>query len=325
MPRETSTDTGSGRDAMSRRAALVQRVVGGAVSAGMRAHSSPRVHRAVPAELVFRLAEPYAAWARRTRSPRWETFRAFHEELLQHTPLAGSEEDVAERACAEMLRCLELYWRPWLMRQGGIDGVEHLHAARATGRGVLAVFPHFGQPYAQYPIMSRFGIEASAISGINHFVDLGDGYIGRFSRQGRAYVDELGPGRAIVAGSAFEPALARLRDGAIVTIAFDLVGRTPTPFLGRTVGLASGSSRLACEADAMVVPFVIRRVGRKPVLRFAAPIDPRGFDDPVALQAAIATVMEGWALELPEAVWPLVHNGTPLLQRKLLDSTAQRA
>jgi hypothetical protein len=43
----------------------------------------------------------------------------------------------------------------------------------------------------------------------------------------------------------------------------------------------------------MVVPFVIRRVGRKPVLRFAAPIDPRGFEDPVALQAAIAKVMEG--------------------------------
>ena len=49
-------------------------------------------------------------------------------------------------------------------------------------------------------------------------------------------------------------------------------------------------------------------------MRFAPPIDSRDYDDAVALQAAIAAVMERWALEMPEEVWPLEHNGTPLIQ-----------
>jgi lauroyl/myristoyl acyltransferase len=304
---------------------VLQRPVAGAIRLGLQAHSSQRTRRVVPAGVVFRLAEPYAAWARRSRTFRWERFRSFHERLLEHTPLAGTEEEVAERAVAEMLRSLELFWRPWLVCKGGVDGVEHLHAAQSRRRGVVGVFPHFGLVYAYGSLMPRFGIEAWVVAGQNHFVDLGDGYIGRFSRQGRAYIDELGPAHAIVAGNAFKPALERLRDGAVVTIAFDLVGSTPTPFLGRRLSLASGASRLASEADAMVAPFVVRRVGRRPVVRFAPPIDPREYDDAVALQAAIAKVMERWALEVPEAVWPLAHNGTPLIQGPPLDDRRQRA
>lgn len=298
---------------MVRRARL-ERAAGGAIRLGLLAHSSVRARRMLPIAVVFGLAEPYAAWARRTRTPRWERFRSFHQRLLEHTPLAGNEEEIAERACAEMLRTFELFWRPWLMERGGIEGIEHFHAARSQRRGVVAVFPHFGIPYGQFPIMPRFGIEAWALAGSFHFQDLGNGYIGRFARQGRAYLDELGPGHAIASGSAFEPALALLRNGATVSVAFDLVGSTPTPFLGRTVSLASGASRLPHEAEAMVAPLVVRRLGRRPVVRFAPPIDSRDYDDAVSLQAAIANVMERWALELPEAVWPLQHNGTPLIQ-----------
>ena len=297
------------------RPAPLQRALAGAVRIALLAHSSPRVRRAIPAAAAFRLAEPYARRARRKRAPRWERFRAFHERLLEHTPLAGREEEIAERACAEMFRCLELYWRPWLMERGRIEGIEHLYAARSRGRGVAAVFPHFGLPYAQFPLMSRFGIEAWSVVGVHHFQDLGGGYAGRFARRGRAYIEQLGAGRSIVSGgSAFAPALELLRGRATVSIAFDLVGRTPTPFLGRTVNLASGGSRLPFEADAVVAPFVVRRVGRRPVMRFAPPIDSRDYDDAVALQAAIAAVMERWALEMPEEVWPLEHNGTPLIQ-----------
>lgn len=305
--------------------ARLQRPLGGALRVGLRAHSSPRTRRVIPVAIAFRLAEPYARWARRTRAPRWEKFRRFHEQLLEYTPLAGSEEEVAERQAAEMFRCLELFWRPWLMERGGIKGIEHLHAARSRGRGVMAVFSHFGLPYAQFAIMPRFGLETWTVAGHHHFMDLGDGYIGRFMRQGRAYIDQLGPGRAIVVGGAFERALERLHDGAIVTVAFDLVGSTPTPFLGRRLSLASGASRLACEADAVVAPFFVPRVGRMPMVTFAPPIDSRDYDDAVSLQAAIARVMERWALEVPEAVWPLEHNGTPLIQGPALEREPHRA
>jgi lauroyl/myristoyl acyltransferase len=306
------------------RPAPLQRPLAGLLRLGLLAHSSTRARRVIPVAIPFRLAEPYAVWARRTRAPRWEKFRRFHERLLEHTPLAGSEEEIAERASAEMVRSLELFWRPWLMERGGMEGIDHYQAARSRGRGVVAVFPHFGVPYAQFPIMARFGIETWAVAGAFHFQDLGAGYIGRFARRGAAYFAQLGPGHAIVSGSAFEPALELLRDGATVSIAFDLVGSTPTPFLGRTLSLASGASRLSCEADAVVAPLVVRRVGRRPLLKFAPPIDPRDHDDAVSLQAAIASVMEVWALEVPEAVWPLEHNGAPLIQGPVGRSLAAR-
>jgi lauroyl/myristoyl acyltransferase len=213
-----------------------------------------------------------------------------------------------------MFRTIELFWRPWLMGRGEIEGIEHFHAARSHGRGVAAAFPHFGIPYGHYTILPRFGIEAWAVSVSFHFQDLGNGYTGRFMRQAGAYVNQLGPEHVIPTGGAFEPSLNLLRNGATVSVAFDLIGSTPTPFLGRTVSLASGVSQLAHQADAVVAPFVVRRVGHRPVMRFAPPIDSRDYDDAGSLQAAIAKVMERWALEMPEAVWPMEHNGTPLIQ-----------
>jgi lauroyl/myristoyl acyltransferase len=307
------------------RPASLQRVLGGAARLALLAHSSPRTRRVIPVAVAFRLAEPYAARASRRRAHRWERFRRFQERLLEHTPLAGSEEEIAQRQLAEMFRCLELFWRPWLMERGGIEGIEHFHAAASRGRGVVAVFPHFGLPYAHFPIMRRFGIEAWSVVGGHHFQDLGGGYVGRFAQQGRAYIDQLGAGRAIVAGSAFERTLELLREGATVSVAFDLVGSTPTPFLGRMLRLASGASRLPFEAEAVVAPFVVHRVGRRPMMRFAPPIDSSDHDDAVSLQAEIARVMERWALEVPEAVWPLEHNGTPLIQGPALEMERHRA
>jgi len=253
------------------------------------------------------LIEIYSRIQQRGRRLHWRTSRDFHRELLRFTALAGTEEAVARRSVVEWYSCAELFWRPWLMRRGEIRGMEHLEAARAAGRGIVAVFPHFGIPYAQFPIMQRYGIDAWVIASPRHYEDLGDGYDARMARRGRVYVDMLGPGRAIVrrpGEAAFDSALRALRDGELVSVAFDLPGSTPTPFLGRTVNLVSGPSQLAHHADAIVLPFIVR-VGRdRPVLDFAAAIDSRDHADPAVLQQAIAIVFERWALERPEAVWP---------------------
>lgn len=309
-------------------AAAPGRLAAQAVDLAVRAHSSPRSRRLVPAALAMKVADPYARRARAARGPYWERLRAFHEELLAHTPLAGQEEEIAQRACAEMVRHLELYWRPWLMRKGQVRGMHHHEAARSQGRGVVAVFPHHGISYAKYPIMARAGIDAWGISGANHFTDLGNGYIGRFSKQGRAYVEELGPGRAFVAGrpgGAFAPALAALRRGATVSTAFDLPGSSPTQFLGRRLNLASGASKLPVAADAPVVPLIVRREGLVPVLTFGSAIDPREHADAASVQSAIAAVMERWTLDVPEVVWPLVHAGTPLINGPALAAEPQPA
>jgi lauroyl/myristoyl acyltransferase len=232
---------------------------------------------------------------------------------------------------AEFYHCIEVFWRPWLMSRGEIEGLEHFEAARSEGRGVVAPFPHFGMPYAQFPIMHRYGIDAWVIAAPHHYVDMGNGHDGRVARQGKAYVDLLGEGHAIPrAGGevpteegAFAKSLRRLHEGATMCIAFDSVGSLPTPFMGRRLMLASGSAKLAIASDAMVAPFVHRLRGHVPVVKFAPPLDSRDYDGPEALQAAIAGVMNEWALERPESVWPLESQpgGPPLVNGPPLSET----
>jgi lauroyl/myristoyl acyltransferase len=284
-------------------------------------HSSTLTRRVLPAGAMFKLTLMYAGVQQRGRRLHWRTSRDFYRDLLRYTPLAGSEDDVARRSVAEWYQCAEVFWRPWLMRQGEIEGLAHFEAARAQGRGIVLVFPHFGLPYAQFPVMRRFGIDAWVIASSRHYEDLGDGYDARMARHGRGYVDMLGLDRAIVRrpgqgrqGSTFEQALALLRNGAAVSVAFDLPGRTVTPFLGRAVSLVSGPSQLATQSDALVVPFVVRLRDRRPLLEFASPLDARELGDPAAIQAALAFTMERWVIDRPEAVWPSPdETGVPLL------------
>jgi lauroyl/myristoyl acyltransferase len=303
--------------------------------AGVAAFASPHTRRLFPARLSFPLIEAYAAVTQRLSTFHWRENERFYRELLKYTPLAGTEADVARRAVAEFFHSCEVFWRPWLMSRGEIDGIEYFQAARSEGRGVVGVFPHFGMPYAQFPIMRRYGIDAWVIASPHHYVEMGNGHEGRFARQGKKYVDLLGEGRAIVRAGpdvpteegAFAVSLRRLRERATVCIAFDSVGSLPTPFMGRRIMLASGPAKLAFASEAIVAPFVHRLRGHLPVVKFGPALDPRYYDSPEALQAAIAGVMNEWALERPESVWPLEvqPGGPPLVNGPPLDPSAAAA
>jgi lauroyl/myristoyl acyltransferase len=253
----------------------------------------------------------------------WQENARFHEQLLAYTHLAGSEGEVARGAITEFFKCTEIFWRPWLMHRGTIEGLVHYRAAQAAGRGVVTVFPHFGMVYAHLPTMPRFGIDAWVVASPHHYEEMGEGYDARFARQGLKYIEALGPGRGIARGGGrietegvFEQIVELLRGGATVSIAFDVVGGMPTPFLGRTLSLSGGPARTSFESGALVAPFVVRRRGRRPVMQFAPPLDPRDYGSPEELQCAIAQVIEEWALALPEAVWQLhtQRGGPPLIR-----------
>jgi lauroyl/myristoyl acyltransferase len=278
-------------------------------------HSSSAVRRLVPLPVALGSIEAFAFLSQRRRTSFYLRLEWFYSELLRHTPLAGSEQEVARRAVVERLLGLELHWRPWVMQTGEVAGLEHYHSARQEGRPIVAPFVHFGWPYGQFVIMPKFGIEAWVLASPHHYDESRRGHGGRLARQGRRYVDMLGPGHGIRRPGAFDQALEVLRGGNTVSIAFDIAGSMPTPFLGRVVALASGPSRLALQSDAMVLPMVHQRRGRRPVLRFGPPLDARDYPDDVSLQAAIAEMMETWALESPEAVAPLFEQpgGPPLI------------
>lgn len=297
-------------------------------------HSSTATRRVVPAPVAFRLIDGFAMVSERKRTGLWQQNERFYADLVRHTPLAGSEGEISGRAMREFMACTEIFWRPWLMCRGEVENRHLLTDAQREGRGVVAVFPHFGPVYAQFPTMARHGLDGYVVASPHHYdEDSGNSYDARWARQGRDYLDMLGAGhvllRATGAGSlgAFGQVMELLDAGKTALIAFDIVGSMPTPFLGRTLGLSSGAARLAKESDALVVPYVHRRDGSLPVLRFAEAIDPRGFDDAPALQRAIAHRMERWALEAPESVWPLhtQPGGSPLIRGPELDATPSSA
>ena len=294
-------------------------------------HSSTWPRRLIPTRVAYPLIQAFGAHCQRRRNGMWEDNLKYHRQLWQYTPLLDQADDIARRAIVEYFECVEIFWRPWLADRGTVEGMHHYREALAANRGVVLAFPHFGIPHAQFPIMRRFGIDAWVIASAHHFTDQGTGYDGRFARHSKTkYLDALGPDRAIArertsdGPSVFERAHDLLRGGATVIVAFDVTGSLPTPFLGRQVSLASGSAKLARGSDALVVPFVIRRHRQYPILRFGEAIDPRDFDDPVALQAAIAGVVERWALEEPWAVWSLhtQPGGPPLIQGPQLAEVA---
>ena len=302
---------------------------------GVSAFASPRTRRLYPLGVGMSAAGALGELARRTRASPWRDNVAFYSELLRYTPLAGSEQEVAQQAVAEFFRCAEVYWRPWQMRQGQFAGLEHYQAAVAQGRGVVGVYPHFGNPYQQFPIMPQHGFDVWAIVAPHHYMDLGNGYFARFARQGRAYLDMLGEGRTIVRSGpdvptregAFAISVRHLQRGSTVTLAFDSEGSLATPFMGRQLRLASGPAKLACATDALLVPYLNRVDGSTSYVRFAPALDPRDHSGPEALQAALAAVMEAWAYERPWSVWPLESQpgGPPLINGPALTETAEDA
>ncbi len=312
------------RGAMARTRDAVRR-------AGVAAHGSTWTRRLLPAPVALAGAKRFAAEARRRRNSSWRDFLDFHEELLWHTPLRGTEADVAERAVSEFLTCLEMFWRPWLMSSGELSGVERLRRVQAGGRGAVLAFPHFGPFHALGPISQRHDLGVSTIFSPHHYEDLGSGYDGRLARRSLAYLEMLGEGRSIARAvdasgeGAFPLAASRLQAGELVAVAFDMVGILPTPFLGRTVRLTNGPVRLARSTGALILPAVLRRHGMVPILEFGEPIDPSRFADETTLQAALARQMEVWALELPEAVWPqqTQPGGAPLINGPQLDAEAR--
>ncbi|PWU20816.1 MAG: hypothetical protein C5B48_12045 [Candidatus Rokuibacteriota bacterium] len=287
-------------------------------------YSSAWSRRLVPSVLAETLIDACVFGIARLRPDVFADWLSFYRELLAHTSQAGHEHEIAWRGVAEYLHHHEIFWRPWLMKRGEIEGLEHLRRARATDRGVVAVYPHFGMHYAQHPILRRHGIAVWAVAARRPDSELLGGAETRFIMRARKYLDALGHGRVITPRAenrdgigAFARALETLLAGRMVTIAFDQHGRTQTAFLGRTLQLASGPSRLTTAADAVALPFVIRRRGYRPVLRFMQPIDARHFDgNAEALQRAIAAVFEQVVLEQPEAVWPMfAEDGVPLMIR----------
>jgi lauroyl/myristoyl acyltransferase len=220
--------------------------------------------------------------------------------IVGGTECAGELESLARQHLIEQRVTETLFWQPWVSPSLDRDSLAHLHAALGAGRGVLLSSCHSG-PYLH-------GI--SAVSSLGRTTYSASSWALRTPKPGswgRRIVRRRDGARArderlVHSVGSFALLRALLEEGEVVGVFFVMPGSRETRFLGKTVMLASGSARLAVEADALVLPIRARRVGHRVWVDVAAPLDAREHADDEDLHVAIAAVHERWILELPASM-----------------------
>jgi lauroyl/myristoyl acyltransferase len=272
-----------------------------------RMPSVPFALRVKTSPLLWRLLPRRALIARAIRKARqiWESSpsergqaRAAMARIVTGTPQAGALEKLAREYITERQVHNVLFWRPWKAPRLGEQSSARVRKAVDGERGVVLSVSHTG-PFHLIPgVFARGDRGLYAVSGPWYFEPPSHDYWGRRLARWRKGAQ----GRRVLSTRSFPILKALLERGQNVLIYFDLPGPRETRFLGKRVMLADGSARLACEADAIVLPLRIRRAGETVWLDVAAPLDPRGFADVGELHVALAALHERWILEFPAAM-----------------------
>ena len=229
------------------------------------------------------------------------------EELRRTFPGLGDNETALERAVltADEIRVqchLEELFLGRLdatrtARLVRVEGLAHLEAARAHGRGAVLVFPHAG---AVQLLVARLGFAGLPVVHVTRGAapaelrreDPHDRWPDRRIRRAREDAEDRLPVRicgADAPAGTLEAALAR---NEVVAIAFDGRGGSsfaPAQWLDRPASLSTRPWTLAVAAGAAVVPaVVVREPDRSHRLVIAAPVRR---DDPwAARDAALAAI-----------------------------------
>jgi KDO2-lipid IV(A) lauroyltransferase len=175
------------------------------------------------------------------------------------------------------------------------EGLEHLQAALAKGRGVLLYAGHFTPIEICAPMLkSRVPLYAFMFKPrrnplLNAFQNRGRGNYAHVS----VTSDDVREMLALLARNAvvwYSPDQARVDSGELV------------PFFGQQAMTSTAPSRLARLSGATVVPLFYRRLPDDSgyLLRFHAPLADFPSRDSIADTARLTTVLEDFIRECPE-------------------------
>ena len=253
-----------------------------------------RLLAALPYPLLLRIGRGFGALAARLLGSRRRI-------AARNIELCFPELDADERArlleanlrdCGLMLVEFALGWlgsRRSIQRVPvAIEGLEHLAAARAQGRGVLLTGAHFSHLELAGRLLVEHGHQRVA---------------GMYRVHGDAAFEwAIRPARARYAEQMFRKdelraTVRHLRAGGIVWYApdQDMRGKDAAfvPFFGVPASTITATHHLARLSGACVVPFFHRRLERGGyVLRLEAPLDGFPSDDVVADTARVSAAVE---------------------------------
>lgn len=192
----------------------------------------------------------------------------------------------------------------------GADFWPNLHAARATGRGVLVCAAHltnFNLGFLAFAVQGGFPIQALSAAqeagGFKIIRDLRD----------RGTIEDTP-----IDAASLRKAILRLREGGVALTGVDWPvpdSRDDVPFFGAPSLLSSGSVRMALSANAVVVPLGCRWTPERGYYAMTQPhleLERTGNRelDVRHNTRRILSVLEGWIRDAPEQ-WLMYHPVWP--------------
>jgi lauroyl/myristoyl acyltransferase len=266
----------------------------------VRLRTSPGLRRLIPRRLAVARAESIGE--RRWRGPedRAEAIRTM-ETILAATPRAGEAAELARRRLIEEEASAAIFWSPWRRGRLTAPSIEIVERARAGGRPLLISACHLGPYFQQFSALTRIGLSPIVVSGPWFFEDPPPNVWGRRLAHWARGAATAGV-RLVPAPGSFDVVRALLEIGEPVGILFDMPGSMRTPFLGKEVELASGTSQLAHQSEALVLPMRARREGTRLWSDILEPLDARAFATPGELHLALAQTHERSILIAPETL-----------------------
>ncbi len=269
-----------------------------------------RLRGRVPLALVPALVEARTRLAWRNESVR-EDARAQMRFLIEHGRLDLDLEAVARDYVRYQALRGEMRWHPSAITNLDVEGLEHLRAAKAAGRGVVLSFMHHAFFEAAFASLGGRGIRSHMVCYGYMLRDDAPGWL-----QQHVKVALTHGNLPFAAERGAEEMLGVLRSGEVLGIATDVPGHTPLRFAGRDVVGSFGAARLASTVDAPVVVMTSEpQQDGTPRIRLHPAFEPASFPDPTKLLEAIVAVHEEAQLHWPEAVdlplsrWTLAEGG----------------
>jgi lauroyl/myristoyl acyltransferase len=182
-----------------------------------------------------------------------------------------------------------------------VEGLEHLHEARARSNGGLILATvHVGAILGLVHALAARGLKLY-LPGGEWGVPTVEGLRGRWIATQNRWVEEAGA-RWVPLGDSYPVLRALLERGEACLLAVDVPGDVEVELAGRRARVRSGIARLALETGSPILPIATLRVRWGMTGFIGEPIDPAGFDDPIELtRHLVATQAPQFFLE-PEQV-----------------------
>ena len=173
-----------------------------------------------------------------------------------------------------------------------IEGLEHLHALRAQGRGVLMVSGHF----MTLEVCGRLLCDHLPVAGM--YRRYRDPVMEWAVKRGR-----LRYAAAMFTNDEIRPAMRHLKQGGVLWYApdQDMRGKDTVfaPFFGVPAATITATHQFARLTGCAVVPFFHRREGDRYVLRIAPPLEDVPSKDATADSTRVNAAIEAMVREAP--------------------------